>query len=66
LPERALETALEGLPSPQRGEARRGETQEREGTGARSTPVGPLPTSPRWGEEGNASVKEALMKNLPL
>ena len=59
-----------GVP-PQRGEARWGEAQERMGTGARSAPVGPPPTSPRWGEAKSPSTlpwittREVLFKKSP-
>ena len=66
MPERSLETSLEGLPSPQRGEARRGETQEREGMGARSTPVGPPPNLPPLGGGVQCFCKSSIDEKLPL
>ena len=53
------------LPSPQRGRRGRGKPRSARGRGHALPPLAPLPTSPRWGEEYNASVKEAFMKNLP-
>src|SRR5262249_21847770 len=66
LPERSADASLTGFPSPQRGEARRGEIQEREEIGTRSTPVGPPPNLPPLGGGVQGFGKRSVYEKPPF